>query len=346
MDWHDAEQDLRVFESKIFDGTLASAESRKITLNNYFQMLADRKIKLGLWKVSTNKVNRNYYKEFFAKPFGGQNIQNITRLEYQGFIDDLVNSGKYTTNTLYRIDSLMQQIMNDADLNDVIHKNKLRHLQIRGGKPAKNQTLTRYQYDKLMEAAASELTRYDYAFVKLMTLGERRGELMGLHKQSFRFQRNELNNVQSCWITFNLNRTADEPQGTTLKNESSYRTIYIEGEYAELAQYALEYSETIMKSFGQEITADHFIWLNPQTGNPFHVQHANSILKKLTRRTGIKVHPHMLRHYFATKARTERLPDTDVMHWLGHSNIAMTNSYTRETPEGAAGVFKGLKKDL
>lgn len=345
-DWRSAEQNLRQFEAKLFDGSIASSETKKVTINTYFKMMSDRKRRLGIWKSSTAKISIGYYNHHFRNVFGNLNIQDLTRMQYQHFIDHLVESGNYTNNTLHRIDSLMQQIMNDAEINDVIYKNKLKHININGGNEAKNQTLTESEYDKLMETAQSTLSKYDYALIKLTSLGERRGELMGLHKKSFKFERNELTGELSCWITFNLARTADEPEGTTLKNESSYRTIFVADEYAELAKYALDYSEVIMKSFDQEITPDHFIWLNPQTGKPFHVQHANTLFKKLTRRTGITVHPHMMRHYFATKARSKRLSDTDVMHWLGHSSVTMTDSYTRETPEGAANVFKGIKGDI
>lgn len=345
-DWRQAEQDLRKFEAKLFDGTLATAESKKITLNDYFEMMSDRKKRMGVWKISTAKVNQQYYAKHFKKQFGSVNMQDITRIRYQRYIDELSLSGDFTLNTLHRIDSLMQQIMNDAEKNDVIHKNKLRGIVMSTNKPTKNQTLTASEFDTIMQAALTDLSKYDYAFIKLMTLGERRGELMGLRKSSFKFQYDELHHRNSCSITFNLARTADEPDGTTLKNESSYRTIYVSDEMADLAQYAIKKSEAIMDDFGLDKSPDDFIWINPETGKPYHVQHANTILKKLTRRTGITVHPHMLRHYFATKARSERLPETDVMHWLGHSSITMTDSYTRETPEGARGVFDGVKKDL
>ena len=56
----------------------------------------------------------------------------------------------------------------------------------------------------------------------------------------------------------------------------------------------------------------------------------NVIFLKVSKACGIKIHPHKLRHYFATIAREESgLSDISVMNWLGHSKIDMTNRYVR-----------------
>lgn len=347
LNWQDAEQDLRKFETRLFDGSIATAERKQISLNNYFDQMAERKIRMGVWKNSTASTNKTYYNTHFRKSFGSQKIQKITRLQYQHFIDELVLSGSYTKGTLHRVDSLMQQTMNDAEINDVITKNKLRHIVITGGKPAKSQDLTKSDFDLFMKTAKEQLNRYEYAFIKLMTLGQRRGEMMGLRtKSSFTFRRDEVNKKDICGIKFYVARTANEPTGTGLKTESSYRTIWVAGEYVDLIKYAISYSNRILEDHNIEAPEDHFLWLNPKTGKPYHVQYTNTIMRRVSQKSGVTIHPHLLRHYFATKARTEKLPETDVMHWLGHASITMTDSYTRETPEGAMGVFKGISKDI
>ena len=344
--WRDAEQNLRKFEAQLFDGTIATAQKKRIRLNAYFDKMAKRKKKMGIWKSSTAKATTSYYNQYFRKTFGLENIQEINRMKYQAFIDDLVLKRNLANSTLHRIDSVMQQVMNDAEINDVIAKNKLRHITINGGNEPKEQTLTESDFNKFMLAAEKSLSKYEYAFVKLLTLGQRRGEMMGLRKSSFKFQYDEINRRDVCAITFNLARTADAPDGTTLKNDSSYRTIWVADEYADLIKYCIRYSDQIMEDFGYDPKPDHFLWLNPETGNPYHVQYTNTLLRRVSRKCGITVHPHLFRHYFATKARSKALSQTDVMHWLGHSSITMTDSYTRETPEGAMKVFKGIEKDI
>lgn len=347
LNWRDAEQALRKFETSLYDGSIANSEMSKITLNDYFEAMAKRKAELGIWRISTDKRTRSVYNTYFRESFGDKNIADISRRGYQHFIDQITLKKNLHKNTINQVNATMQQIMNDAEKNNVIRKNMLHGIDIIGGQPPKDQALTQAQYDAIMDYAKNNLSRYDYAFIQIMALGERRGELMGLKtRSSFKFEKDEINNTDVCAITFNQARTADEPNGTDLKNQSSYRTIYVTGELVELIKYAIKKSDSILADHGLPISQDHYLWLNPATGNVYHVQFANTILKKIERGTGIKVHPHQLRHFFATIARSNKMSPTDTMHWLGHSSLQMTDSYTRETPEGAKALYEGLRSNL
>lgn len=197
-----------------------------------------------------------------------------------------------------------------------------------------------------MQYYQDNLTKYQFAMIYLLSLGERRGELMGLRKSSFKFQRDEVNQKDLCQITFNLNRTRANPEGGPLKTKSSYRSIWVSGTVVELLHYVMAFSDRIWLKCGGKADKDHFIWLTPSSGRPYAPDHPNKIMEKMSDECGIRVHPHLLRHHFATKACSDRIPDMDVMHWLGHRNLQMTDSYTRATPEGALNVFKRISKDL
>ena len=54
----------------------------------------------------------------------------------------------------------------------------------------------------------------------------------------------------------------------------------------------------------------------------------------------------MLRHYFATQAMQTGEAESTIMHWLGHSDISMTASYTRATKEGALHLIDTLDEPL
>ena len=76
------------------------------------------------------------------------------------------------------------------------------------------------------------------------------------------------------------------------------------------------------------------------------VQQANKVLNTVGKAAGIHITPHIFRHYFATMALTNGQVATDVMHWLGHSSLQMTQSYTRENVRGALNVFNGMAPNL
>ncbi|GAW99697.1 tyrosine-type recombinase/integrase [Secundilactobacillus mixtipabuli] len=345
--WQDAEQDLRKFEMKFFDGSLSESEQRKITVDDYFDTVRKRKVEAGVWKHSTEKQRVNVYEHIISPVFGKRSLNDISRMEYQQFITNLGNSQKYTVTTLRHINSVMQSIMADAETYNIIPKSLIRRIQLVGGRPKKSQTVTKEEYDQFMRTAKKICNQYDFAMVKLLTLGERRGELMGLRKSSFTFTNDDVTNEPICAIKFDLARTPDAVNGTTLKSAASYRTIWVTGSYIDTIKFVLSHAEQIIRNFKGTVPDDYFIWINPVTGKPFQPERSRDLFARISMTAGVKINPHKFRHYFATKVRSNaRISDTDAMHWLGHKHIEMTDSYTRETPEGAIQVFRGIEDDL
>ncbi|VDG25738.1 site-specific integrase [Lactiplantibacillus mudanjiangensis] len=345
LSWRDADVALNQIELKISDGSLAQVHGASITLDTYFQQIYNRKIKLKIWRKSTAKGMKNYYTEWFKEPFGHQNIDDISRINYQHYLDE-ISTKNLAKSTISRIDSVMQLIMNDAETNDIIAKNRLRHMDINGREPRK-QSLEPAEYEKYVRYAKEHLSKYYFCMIYLLTLGERRSELMGMRtRSSFKFDYDDVNKRDICGITFNLGRTPDAPEGGPLKTPSAYRTIWVYGDIVDMIKYAISYSDSILTNLGQPVPDDHFLWLNPTTGKPFHPAQPSTLMLRISKKCGIKVHPHQLRHYFATNAKTDNLPDMDVMHWLGHANIQQTNDYTRPTQRGAMGVFEGISKNI
>ena len=59
------------------------------------------------------------------------------------------------------------------------------------------------------------------------------------------------------------------------------------------------------------------------------------------------MNPHLLRHYFATQAlNNPNVADVEVMHWLGHKNIQMTASYTRDTKDASMALYQNVQRDF
>lgn len=341
----DADLLLKKFELELATDKVGQIEGHKVTVDAYFWRIYDRKVKLNIWRPITSRSMKNYYKEWFQAPFGNVKLDELSRSAYQEFIDSLAEKD-LAKNTVERINSVMQLIMNDAETNDIIYKNKLRHMNINGKAP-RDQSLSKDDFDAYMKYAKEHLSRYDYSMIYMLTLGERRAELMGLRtRSSFQFEFDEVNQREVCAIKFDMGRTSEAKDGGPLKTPSAYRTIWVYGEMVDTIRFAIKASDNILMNLGKPVPQDHFLWLNPQTGNPFHPAQPSTLMKRLSGKCGIKVHPHQLRHYFATRAKSDRLFDSDVMHWLGHANIQQTNDYTRASKEGAMNVFNGIKNDI
>ncbi|WP_225428952.1 site-specific integrase [Lentilactobacillus hilgardii] len=113
-----------------------------------------------------------------------------------------------------------------------------------------------------------------------------------------------------------------------------------------MLKFSIQYSKNICQRTGHILKEDGFLFLNEQSGMPVYIQYPNRLFKKVESSCHIHIYPHLLRHYFATMARSLNLSPTDVMHWLGHSSLDMTDSYTRPTQQGSLKVINGMQDVL
>ena len=340
----DAEVVLTQFEDSLYKGKKSPLKNSKVTFDEYFNKIKERSIKLGKWRIDTVKTKDQYYKNHIHPRFGNVALSKITRAQYQSFIDELITNG-YAKTTIRTIDGLMQLIMNDAEVYDVIYKNNLKHISISGGKPAKNLTLEDVDYKKWLTQAEKMVNKYKMSMIQLFALGERREELLGLHLGSFDFS-TDTSGKEICKITFDRGRTIHRLNGGPLKTKASYRSIYVTGEVIESIKYAIEQCKNICDKFGIEINDDTFLYRNEITGDPIHPTYPTRLFKSISDKCGVKIHPHKLRHYFATSAKDSNLADTAVAKWLGHANVQMTNKYARPNKNSVLRVYDGVKEQL
>ncbi|MCR4651141.1 MAG: tyrosine-type recombinase/integrase [Lachnospiraceae bacterium] len=110
---------------------------------------------------------------------------------------------------------------------------------------------------------------------------------------------------------------------------AEYRNTYFSKETLELIQsYLSENAELLSR------TEYLFINLHGKTaGNAMSVNAVYSVLKILEKRTGIRITPHMLRHYFANERRKAGWEILDISTALGHRSIRTTEEYLSVSDE-------------
>ena len=64
----------------------------------------------------------------------------------------------------------------------------------------------------------------------------------------------------------------------------------------------------------------------------------NKLFSKVSKACNIRIHPHMLRHYFATVALQNNINNISVMKWLGHAKPEMTDKYFRSNESSILAV--------
>ncbi|MDV2621192.1 tyrosine-type recombinase/integrase [Pediococcus acidilactici] len=340
----DAEIALTKFESELYEKQTSPIEHSKTTVSEYFGKIAERNLRMEKWRIDTYKTQSKYFQKHIQPRFGTVPLADVTRSDYQHFIDSLVENG-YARTTIHTINSIMQMIMNQAETFDLIHKNKLKHIAVMGAQPAKDLTLEDSDYLKWLKTAKDLLDKYQMSMIYLFTLGPRREEILGLRLESFEFSKDK-NGQDLCKIVIDRARTSNNPDGGPLKTKSSYRTLYITGDMVNTIKYAIKACRDIREKFNLPITPDTYLYINEASGEKIHPTYPTRLFSKVSKKCGVHIHPHKLRHYFATRAKDSNLSDTSIAKWLGHSNVQMTNKYTRPNKSSVLKVYNGVKEGL
>ena len=333
--WHDADHALKEFEAKLANGKLGVLSNRHITVGEYFDKMSARKLKYDQWRESSYKQYKISFDAHVRPVLGDRPMQQITRGEYQQFLDRLDDVSHLSRAYVDTINKVMMIIFNDAEKNDIIDKNRLKNMQIHGG-DARAVDLTQDQFDEWTAAADKVLSKYQRAFVYIDALGLRIGECQGLRTSSIAFSETE--NVAS--ITIDLQRGPNYPKGGPLKNKASYRTIWVHDEMVELLRYAILTSDNLRATHSITDDVTKWLWLD-RDATPLSNYYARKYFEWVNDEAGFEVRPHMLRHYFATQG-VAGSSQIDTMKYLGHKNLQMTANYVRPTEEASLKVFDAV----
>ena len=149
----------------------------------------------------------------------------------------------------------------------------------------------------------------------LRETGLRRGELLGLH----------LVDVQEVDVTGRLRVVRrHNPNGAWAKGAERVVPILHNRRAVQemLRLYLLEEYPPEAERLGHGML---FVSLEgEQRGQPLSLVRLNKLFEELHSRTGIKAHPHLFRHTFATRLLQMGYPDQYVQQLLGHRSISTT----------------------
>ena len=145
----------------------------------------------------------------------------------------------------------------------------------------------------------------------LIDTGMRRGECCGLQWKNIDFKKNTITICQT------LNYTVDKGVYVdTTKNGKSWTV--------DVAPYVMEMLRQLRREQGRT-GFSKFVFTKQNSTEPIHPQSPTRYLKSFEEKYGIKnLHPHKLRHSFASIAITSGADVASVSEILGHSDKAVT----------------------
>ena len=174
------------------------------------------------------------------------------------------------------------------------------------------------------------------AMIRLMIdTGVRRGEACGLKWEAVDMKTNTATISANLCYTKAAGIYLDTPKG------GKTREVYFSDETKSLLQrLRMEQAQSCISQF---------VFTQEGAAEPMHPQSPTRYLTKFGKRYGIKIHPHKLRHSFASVAITNGADIASVSETLGHSDKAVTlRMYTHANEESkrrAAGIVLAAIKE-
>lgn len=346
----EAKKQLDVFSAEVQKGQYV--EPSKLTLKDF----VDRWLRdYGEVNLAPKTLRR--YKEILCRvldAIGHLKLDQIKPLHLVEFYNNLREEGirgdgrpgKLSESTVLYHHRVLNSILGDAVKWGLIPFNPASRVD-----PPKARTKQAACYDKeqtamLLAALDEEPLQYKMMVVLALTLGLRRGELMGLEWQDVSFERNTIEVCRTSQYLKERGIFTKQP-----KTETSSRLISVPASVmALLKQYRAQQNEQRLKVGDLWQGSDRLF--TTWDGRPMHPDTISSWFRNFLKRHNLPhIKFHALRHTSATLLIAEGVPLKNVSSRLGHANTRTTadiyahalRSVDQEAAEKLDKLFTGRK---
>ena len=271
---------------------------------------------------------------------GEMKMPDITAANISALLLDMQAQGKAHA-TCIKVYTVLKSLFKMAYLSDIIQKNpmdkverpKQRKDEVRAQEP-EAYTVEEVQY--ILSCLDREPLKWKAMIRLLVDTGIRRGECCGLQWKDIDFKENTIT------IAGNLCYTPQKGVYLDTPKNGKTRIIDVDADVIALLQQLRQQQASHALST--------FVFTQDNSPEPMHPQSPTRYLKKFAARYGIDdLHPHKLRHSFASIAITNGADIASVSEKLGHSDKAVTlRMYTHadaESMKRASQIFRDALKN-
>ena len=310
---------------------------KEYTLDEYFEIYANLKVKSGKWNKTTEKTLKQIYK-MIDDDLKKKKLEYISRQDIQMF--NIKLGEKYRSKTISAVLGLLSSTLEHAYQNEVLSRNRAKGIEpVKSSKPKFSKELSLEDFNIIKKYIHDHYDIMVQVAFMLLSYGLRRGELLAIRKSVITFK----DNVTKIHI--DKSRTRLYPDGKCTKTGKE-RDIFITPDDTDLLKKAIKLSkEYYMANKNTSYTEDAWI-LVEQNGEPFYIEKMNTIFIDVKKKTGINITPHILRHFFATQAQSSNINPRLIANFLGHTNVSMTDHYSHPTDEGGILVMEKVNQKI
>ena len=271
---------------------------------------------------------------------GDLKMPDITPANISALLLSMQSQGKAHA-TCVKVYTILHSLFKMAYMSDVVTTNpmdKVERPRPRKGelKEKDVEAYTTEEVQRIFAALESEPLKWRVLLRLLIDTGIRRGECCGLQWQNIDFKANTITIAGNLCYTPQKGIYLDTPKS------GKVRTIDVDPEIIALLR------ELRLEQASQAIST--YVFTQQNSPEPMHPQSPARYMQKFSKRCGVSgLHPHKLRHTFASIAITNGADVASVSEKLGHSDKAVTlRMYThadQESMKRASQIFRdALKK--
>ena len=271
---------------------------------------------------------------------GELKMPDITAADISALLLSMQSAGKANA-TCVKVYTILHSLFKMAYMSDVLSVNPMDR--VGRPKPRKSErrdkpieAYTASELQRIFSAIDTEPLKWRVLMRLLIDTGIRRGECCGLQWKDIDFS--------ACTVTISGNLCYTPQKGVYLDTPKSgkVRTIDVDPEIIGLLrELRLEQSREAIRPF---------VFTQSNSPEPMHPQSPARYMQQLSAKCGIPdLHPHKLRHTFASIAITNGADVASVSEKLGHSDKAITlRMYTHTDQESirrASQIFRDALKN-
>ena len=279
--------------------------------------------------VTMSENSRSNYQGYLDKKIypalGDLKLPEITPAQITALLLDIQAEGK-AHSTVIKVYTILHSFFKMAYLGDMIDRNPMD--KVERPKPRKDEVkasgplaYTPSEVQKIVAGLEREPLKWRALVHLLIDTGIRRGECCALQWKNIDFATGAVS------IRGNLCYTKAKGVYLDTPKNSHLRTVYVgERTLALLRQLRVEQAKKSISAY---------VFTQEASPEPMHPQSPTRYLKKFSVRYGVAdLHPHKLRHTFASIAITNGADIASVSEALGHSDKAVTlRMYTHADQE-------------
>ena len=271
---------------------------------------------------------------------GDLKMPDITSANISALLLSMQSQGKAHA-TCVKVYTILHSLFKMAYMADVVSSNpmdKVERPKLRKGelKDRDVEAYTTEEVQRIFVALENEPLKWRVLMRLLIDTGIRRGECCGLQWKDIDFKESTIT------ISGNLCYTPQRGIYLDTPKSGKVRTIDVDPEIISLLR------ELRQEQASHAIST--YVFTQPNSPEPMHPQSPARYMQKFSQRCGVPgLHPHKLRHTFASIAITNGADVASVSEKLGHSDKAVTlRMYThadQESMKRASQIFReALKK--